>query len=241
MQLFRNAVGLLLMTGIGLSAGYHQGSSPKQIDATKTPEATTPYPKDIFPDSGNRLPLIQRDDLDEAGKQYYDSLLAQNAARSRGESIAAGPQGIRLYSPRVAEPMNRVNQYLRNQAGLEPKLAELAILVSARAMDNQYEWTAHESLGLKAGLSQATIDLVKHRKPVDGLDEKEAAIIRIGREALEKHKVSSDSFATALRLFGKQGLVNYVSLMCHYSATASLLTTFDQQLGPNQKPTLPLP
>ncbi len=238
MQLLRNVVGLLLLTGIGVAAGYHQGSSPKQVDA-KTPDATMGYPKDIFPDSGNRLPLVKRDDLDEAGKQYYDSLLAQNAARSRGESIGAGPQGIRLYSPRVGELMNRANQYFRNQAGLEPKLAELAILVSARAMDNQYEWTAHEPLGLKAGLSQATIDLVKYRKPVTGLDEKEAALVQIGREALEKHKVSPDSFAAALKVFGKQGLVNYVSLMCHYSATASLLTTFDQQLSPGQKPLLP--
>ena len=118
---------------------------------------------------------------------------------------------------------------------------ELTILVSAREMDSQFEWTAHELAGLKAGLEQTIIDIVKYRKPITGVGEKEAAIIQLGREALGKHNVGSDTFARALKLFGKQGLVNVVTLMSHYAATAALLTTFYQQLPPGQKPLLPIP
>jgi len=53
--------------------------------------------------------------------------------------------------------------------------------------------------------------------------------------------VSPDTFARALKLFGDKGIVDLVSLMGEYSATAALLTTFDQQLQPGQKPLLPVP
>ena len=60
-------------------------------------------------------------------------------------------------------------------------------------------------------------------------------------EALGRRKVEPETFARALNLFGRQGIVNVVSLMSHYAATAVLLTTFDQQLRPGQAPLLPMP
>ena len=227
---------LAVLTGV-LAASLVMGLSA----ASAAPQASSQtsartLPPDIDPDSLNRLPLVRREDLDDLGKKLYDAVVADS--RSVG---LQGPVGIRLHSPPVSEYMNRGNQYLRYQAGIEPRLAELAILVVAREMDSQFEWTAHEPPALRAGLDQATIDTVKHRLPTTGLSEKEAAIIQLGREALGRRKVNSDTYARALRLFGKQGLVNVVSLMSHYAATAVLLATFDQQLRPDQEPLLPLP
>ena len=121
------------------------------------------------------------------------------------------------------------------------RLSELAILVTARELDQQFEWTAHEPAALKAGLEPAIIDIVKYRKPIAGMGEKEAAIIQLGREAVGKRKVSSDTFARALKLFGRESLVNLVALMGQYSATAVLLNTFDQHVAPGEKLLLPMP
>ena len=74
-----------------------------------------------------------------------------------------------------------------------------------------------------------------------GLGEKETIVIRLGREMLRDKKVTPETFAEGLRLFGKKGLVDLVSLTAHYSATAVLLNTFDVQLAPGTKPLLPLP
>ena len=137
--------------------------------------------------------------------------------------------------------MNGVNDYLRKKSGLETRLAELAILVTARELDCEYVWTAHEPQGLQAGLQQETVDIVKYRKSLKGLGEKEAVIIQLGREAIRKHQVSSATAARALNLFGNQGLVNVVSLMGDYASTAILLTAFDQHVRPTDKPLLPIP
>jgi 4-carboxymuconolactone decarboxylase len=187
-------------------------------------------PKDIYPETGNRFPGIKRDALNEAGKKIYDARVD-----------AFGPGSIRLYSQPVADSMTEVNDYLRRKSGLEPRLVELAILVTAREMDCEYVWTAHEPPALKAGLQQAVIDTVKYRRPVTALGEKEAVIVQLGRDAISKHKVSSDTFARAVKLFGHQGVVNVVSLMGDYAATTMLLNVADQRVRPKDKSLLPLP
>ena len=219
---------LLLAVGISAAAGLTSGGRPEQAAAT----ASGAFPKDIYPETGNRLPAIKRADLDESGKKLYDA---------RGQADFFGPGGVRLYSPPVAESMSAVNDYLRHKSGLEPRLVELAILVTAREMDCEYVWTAHEAAGLKAGLPQSTIDVVKYRKSLEGLDEKETAIIQLGREAIGKHQVSSATASRALNLFGKPGLVNIASLLGDYSSTALLLGVFDQHVRPTDKPLLPIP
>jgi 4-carboxymuconolactone decarboxylase len=141
----------------------------------------------------------------------------------------------------VAEAMNMENDYLRNQSGMDPQIKELAILVTVRELDSQYIWTSHEPQARQAGVSQAVLDVVKHRRPPTGLAEKEQVIIQLGREAVGQNKVSSETFARALKLFGRQGLVNVVALMGNYAANAILLNTFDQQMNPGVTPRLPIP
>ena len=115
------------------------------LSITVTTALAQTLPADINPDTGNRFPAIKREALNDAGRKLYDA---------RGVTDGFGPGAIRLYSPPVAETMTTLNDYLRRKSGLEPRLVELAILVTAREMDCAYVWTAHEPPALKAGLSQ---------------------------------------------------------------------------------------
>ena len=236
MRLLQTLIVLLLMIGTSVAAarGLTRLSEQATLGAGgKSSRASGgTLPKDIYPDTGNRFPAIKREELDETGKKLYDT---------RGVADAFGPGAIRLYSPPVADHMNGVNEYLRRKSGLDPRLVELAILVTAREMDCEYVWTAHEPAAQKAGLEQGVIDAVKYRKPVTALGEKEAVIIQLGRDSIAKHKVGSDTFARASKLFGNQGVVNIVSLMGDYAATTILLNVSDQHVRPSDKPLLPIP
>ncbi len=57
--------------------------------------------------------------------------------------------------------------------------------------------------GLKDGLPQSIIDIVKYRRGGEGLPETEAVIIQLGREMFGEKKVDSATFAKALKIFGK--------------------------------------
>lgn len=202
-------------------------------------EYAATLPKDVYPDSGSRVPLIKREELDDLGKKLYDAVVS--APPIPGVNRLMTPSGIRLYSPRLAEAGSAQSRYLRNESFMTEALYELAILVTARELNQQFEWVAHEPQAREAGLEEKVIDIVKYRKPLTGLGEKETAIIQVGREAVGKRKVSSDTYARAVKLFGERGLVDLVTLMGNYVGIAVLLETFDQHLPPGQKPPLPIP
>jgi hypothetical protein len=110
-------------------------------------------------------------------------------------------------------------------------------------MDVQYEWTQWEYFGRNPAdprhIDQSTIDIIKYEKPVVGLGEKETAIIKFGRETFGQRKVSSETFAQVLSLFGRKGTVDLLWVMANYSAAAAELIAFDNQLRADQKPLLP--
>ncbi|MGA8616045.1 MAG: carboxymuconolactone decarboxylase family protein [Xanthobacteraceae bacterium] len=192
-------------------------------------------PSDIDPQSGFRLPLLKREDLDEVGKRAYDR------ASTPGKTIVGlrGPSGIHLYSPKTIDAHNVMNQYLRFQV-FDAKTREIAILTVAREMDSQFEWAAHEPEALKEGVPQQIIDIIKYRKSTQGIDETYAAIIEFGRQIFRDHKVTSAAFARLKALLPPNKLVELVLLMGNYAATAALLCAFDMQV-PEGKPLLPVP
>jgi len=195
-------------------------------------------PADIDPDSRFRLPLPKRDQLDEAGKRIYDRV-----TDPKGGTIVGirGPAGIQLHSPKLAEHARPLNAYLRFECGLSARTREIAILATAREMDSQFEWAAHEPEALKEGVAADIIDRIKHRKSTAGLAEVDAVIIDLAREFYRTRKVSAATFARAAKAFPPRDLVNLVSLMGNYAGTALLLATFDMQLPPGQAPLLPVP
>jgi 4-carboxymuconolactone decarboxylase len=193
-------------------------------------------PGDIDPDSRCRLPLPKREELDEAAQASYDRLATPGSGNLRG---LRGPGGIQLHSPELSRRSRPVNHYLRFESGLSGRVRELAILVTARAHDSQFEWAAHEAEALKEGVPSQVVEAVRHRRGTESLAEEDAVVIQLGREMFESRKVSPETFARALGRFGRAGLVNLVALMGNYAATAALLTAFDMQLDEGIEPPLP--
>jgi alkylhydroperoxidase family enzyme len=176
--------------------------------AAPAQEVPVRLPKGVYPDSRNRLPLINGSP---------DSL--------------QGAAAIRLHGSQGA---------VRWQSGVGRELTELAILTAAREHDQPYEWSLHEMEAIAVGQNPAVIDVVRYRKPLTGVGEKESAIIQIGREVFRTHNLSSETYAAALKLFGERDLVDVVDLMASYAATAARLNAVNQQLPPGWKQFLPL-
>jgi 4-carboxymuconolactone decarboxylase len=226
------SVGVILLAGtLGMLAGaliHAQNSSAA--------DSGTTLPKDVFADSRNRLPLPKRADMDDASKKVFDEL-------TTGDRLPTGAKApVRLYSPQLAKPMSDAHHYLKFESGLGDRLTTIAVLVTAWQLNSQFEWTQWELRGRKPGpphVEQNIIDVIKYNKPVSGLAEKDAVVITFGRELFGKKKVSPETFAQTLRLFGPRGTVDLTNLMALYTQTALELTAFDQQLWEGQTPLLP--
>lgn len=194
-------------------------------------------PPDIDPQSRCRLPRVRREDLDPDRQARYDKAVDPKGGTIRG---LAGPAGIHLHSRRLSIVGDPLGKYLRFEAGFSPRVREVAILISARMSDSRFEWAAHEPQGLQDGVPPETIDAIKHRKPLDGLDAVDAIIIQLGREIFGDRKVKPETFARAHQQFGSGGLVDLVALMGNYASTAALLCAFDMQLDDGTTALLPV-
>src|SRR5208337_1183885 len=206
---------------------------------TAAPATSAALPKDIDPQSFSRLPLIKRDDLDEDGKRIYDEL-----AGGPGKTvIPTGPVAISLYSPKVAEAIQMLNQYLRFHGVLKPRDFEVAILVVAREFDQQYEWSGHEMGARAAKVPQPVIDAIKFNQDAsgfsDGFSDKDTLLITFARQLLHQHKLDSDLYAKAVATFGKQGALELATIIGDYAMAAMMLNATDQHLPPGRPQLLP--
>jgi 4-carboxymuconolactone decarboxylase len=191
-------------------------------------------PADIHPESLSRLPPIQRSELNDEGKRVWDAI----ASTGRGGMARTGPAPVSMYSPKAAEHIHALNQYLRTTV-VGSRYFELSALVAAREFDQQYEWSGHEPAALRAGVEQSVVDVIKFNRDVAGLSEKDATVIRLGRALLRDHKVSSELWAKSVELFGRQGAIEIVTTIGDYVMAGLMLTAVDQRLPADRKELLP--
>jgi len=196
--------------------------------------AQSRLPADINPESLARLPLVQRADLNDEGRRIWDYVAGAGRAMPK-----TGPAPLSMYSPKAAEAIHSLNQYLRTTV-VGSRFFELSALIAAREMDQQYEWSGHEPAGLRAGLEQSVIDVVKFNRDTAGLAEKDATVIGLGRALFREHKVRPELWARTVELFGRQGAVEITAIMGDYAMAGIMLTAVDQQLPPERKALLPV-
>jgi 4-carboxymuconolactone decarboxylase len=190
-------------------------------------QTQTALPPDINPVTLSRLPPVTKQDLDEEGQR----LLAQRPEAKPGP----GPGHLTSYSPR--------ERSLGTPTGVNspvgPRYFQLAVLIMAREIDQQYEWSAHEPAGLRQGLEQSVIDVVKYDKPVAGLTDKDATLITFGRTLYREHHVSSELWQKMVANFGRQHTVQLMMIMGDYFRVGFMMNAVDQHLPPERQPLLP--
>src|SRR5205085_652065 len=103
--------------------------------------------------------------------------------------------------------------YTRFHSSVPHKLNELAILITARFWNSQYEWYAHHKYGLQAGLSAAVVDELAAGKRPAGMQPDEAIVYDFCHELLATREVSDATFKAAVDAFGERGVVDLIGVM----------------------------
>lgn len=183
-------------------------------------------PQDIHPVTLSRLPPATAADLDEEGQR----LLAATELDPR-----PGPRHVTLYSPGELDlgiPSGETSP-------VGPRYFQLAVLITAREIDQQYEWSSHEPAGLRQGLEQSVIDVVKYDRDVAGLSDQDATLITFGRALFREHRVSSELWEKMMGYWGRQRTVQLMSIMGEYFRVGFMLNAIDQHLPPERTALLP--
>ena len=169
--------------------------------------------------------------------------------RRVAEAIASGPRGglggpfqAWLRSPELADRLQKVGEYLRFSSAVPRRLNELAILITARAWDAQYEWYAHHRMAMQAGLDPAVAaDLAEGRRPVS-MQADEAVVYDFCTELRANRNVGDATLAAALDLLGEQGVVDLIAVCGYYDVVSMTLNVANVPLPEGvPAPLKPLP
>jgi 4-carboxymuconolactone decarboxylase len=199
------------------------GAAPLMAQA----QSQAQLPPDINPVTLSRLPPVTPDDIDDQARRLFNE--RQNF------TPGPGPTHVTVYIPRERS----LGVPTGENSPVGPRLFQLAVLIAAREIDQQFEWSAHEPAGLRQGLEQSVIDVVKYDRPVTGLAEKDATLITFGRTLLRDNKVSSEVWADMVRLFGRQHTIDLLGIMGDYLRVGIMLNAVNQQQPPSRPALLP--
>lgn len=180
-------------------------------------------PSDLDPDSHARLPYLHRQDMDEQARAVYDTLPGRSS-----EGVLSGPLAYAAYNPGVAAALHDLHDAAVGRGTLDAHTRELAILVACRETNYNLEWNAHEPSAVKAGVGAKVIDVVRNRKPLKGLDAKDALVIGFGRELLGAKHVDSATFEKAVDLLGERGTIDMVAVMNTYAVSGFFAIAVDE-------------
>ena len=156
-------------------------------------------------------------------KEVHDTIVASPRGR------VVGPLALWLNRPELANAAQGLGTYLRYENSLGPKLGELAICVTARCWDAEFEWFAHKPLAIKAGLDPAITDAIRDRQQPTFSDPEEEAVYTFAMEAFTnpRKQVSDATYANALKVLGQDRLVDLVALIGYYSFVSVTLNNFN--------------
>lgn len=195
-------------------------------------------------ESERRFKVLTTEEMTTAQRELAVSIrsgpraaVTGSAANANTNSVGS-PFNVFLRSPELGDSLQKTGSYIRFKSTLGFRLNELAILITARHWDAQYEWHAHHRLALQAGLNpQVAEDIAQGRKPT-AMQPDEEIVYNFSQELHRNKKVSDATYKAALDKFGEQGVMDLIGVNGYYTLVAMVLNV-DRTPIPGNAP-LPL-
>jgi 4-carboxymuconolactone decarboxylase len=134
-----------------------------------------------------------------------------------------GPFEPLMYSPAVMSQARAMGDYLRYKSAIGNTLSELAILLTAREWTQDFEWSVHYPIALKAGIRQDVADAIAEGRRPAGLSTDEEIVYDYAMEILKNKQVSNLTFERAKSRFGSKGVVDMTGIVGYYTFLAMQL------------------
>jgi 4-carboxymuconolactone decarboxylase len=170
-----------------------------------------------------RYPALNPDQLSPDQKAYVENL--QKPPRNNTTALKNPPFKVYMRSPELANKLEAVSDYVRWGTGLEPRLTELAIMITARQWSSQWIWRGHYRAAVRGGLDPSVgADIAAGRRP-EKMKEDETILYNYATEMYRDKAVSDATYGAAVKRFGEKGLIDLVATMGYYDTVAMTLIT----------------
>ncbi|WP_284178047.1 carboxymuconolactone decarboxylase family protein [Rhabdaerophilum sp. SD176] len=177
-----------------------------------------------------RIPLPGPDEMNEAQRRLYDSVVSG----PRGRMI--GPLRAVIHSPELAVLWSSFGEYLRYRTCLPSAHKELAIIVTARRWTSQVEWWVHAEAAAKAGIAKTIIAAIHAGKAPEFGDHAEADIYEFARQLQMTGTVGREVYGRIVARHGAQGVVELTAVIGYYTMVSMTLNVHEIPLPEGETP-----
>jgi 4-carboxymuconolactone decarboxylase len=181
---------------------------------------------------GNRFAPLTWSQMSDAQKTMTRHVL------DGPRTAMGGPFNVMLRSPAMGDLAQELGAQVRFNSALPAPLREMAILMAARDWTSHYEWYAHKTAALSAGLRPDIVAAIAAGERPRSMQADEAALHRFCAELLESKRVGDDTFAAAKAAFGEQGVTEIIFTLGYYSMVSMLLNVDEYPLPDGVEPEL---
>ena len=182
-----------------------------------------------------RIPLVTREHIAPKEQPAYDAFMLSRAGRPN-----IGPYSLLLHMPEMAQRLEALRTYLRDESSLSQRLQELVMISVAREMGCAFIWYAHAAAARQAGVRDDIVDNIRERRALVNLDPDEHTVVDFTRELLQNRNVSRPTFDAAMARFGQRGTMTLTNLVACYAVLAYNMNTYELQ-APAHASEKPLP
>jgi len=179
----------------------------------------------------SRLPAIDQANFTPEVKEIWKRV---GAGRATG---LAGPLGVLMHSPELADRFAHLENYFRTDAELPPIDRELVILAAVREMDARFAWSRHELRGREIGARPEAIEIIRAKGGLDGLADHERLLVELVRALVRTRALPADLYARGQAELGDTQMVEVVTLVGHYISVGLIITAFDVPTPADADPT----
>ncbi len=173
----------------------------------------------------SRLNIKTPDKLDEQERAQFLRISKFRRPDERGQF--GGPFDPWMRSPELARRGVSFGNFIWERTTLEPRIIELAIIMTGRFWEADVEWVSHSAKARDAGVSDEVIRAVFERTvPVDA-PEDEVLTIEVCRALQQSHRLDAELYERAVAVFGERGLVEMIATVGYYTLVAMTLKAFD--------------
>lgn len=145
---------------------------------------------------------------------------------SDDEGRLHGPFNAMLVNPEIGITVQRLGADIRYRSTLEAREREIAILALAVLRNSDFEWYAHERVGLVVGLTPEELDALDTGATPASFTERERIVLVATRSLVDERDLDDATYDDALCLLGRTALADLVTLVGYYDLLALSLRTW---------------
>jgi 4-carboxymuconolactone decarboxylase len=138
-----------------------------------------------------------------------------------------GPFSVMLHSPKMAARVLPLVTFFREDSVVEPRLRSLAILAAVREREAAYVWAAQVGAARRAGVPEATIDLLRAKAEPAALPPDERDIIRYTRQLMRTNRVDQSLVDALKDRHGVEWLVELTGAANYFSFLSGMVNAFE--------------